>query len=85
MPEFDLEDKDNVAFMAQACQAEVVAYFARSNAKGKGKPMGKHAHGYKPPTLKIARGYVLYEAYMYLIKSCICLARRYILLLSICK
>ena len=37
------------------------------------------------PALKIARGYVLYETYMYLIKSCICLARRYILLLSICK
>ena len=47
-PEFDLEDKDNIAFMAQDCQAEVVAYFARSKAKGKGKPMGKHAHGYKP-------------------------------------
>ena len=47
-PEFDLEDNDNIAFMAQACQAEVVAYFARSKAKGKGKPMGKHAHGYSP-------------------------------------
>ena len=47
-PEFELEDNDNIAFMAQACQAEVVAYFARSKAKGKGKPMGKHAHGYSP-------------------------------------
>ncbi|CAE7560136.1 unnamed protein product [Symbiodinium sp. CCMP2592] len=38
-----------------------------------------------PPSLKIARGYVLYETYMYLIKSCICLARGYILLLSMYK
>ena len=36
--------------------------------------------------LKIARGYVLYETYMlYLIKSYICLARGYILILSMYK
>ena len=47
-PDFSLDDDECIAFLASACQAEVCAFFARSKAKGKGKPMGKHAHGYRP-------------------------------------
>ncbi|CAE7686304.1 GIP [Symbiodinium sp. CCMP2592] len=43
-----LEDATAENIELDVMEAEVVAYFARLKAKGKGMPMGQHAHGYNP-------------------------------------
>ena len=46
--DFDPDSSEHVAFMSDVVQAETMAYMARSKAKGKGKPLSKDAHGYRP-------------------------------------
>ena len=46
--DFDPDSSEHVAFMSDIVQAETMAYMARSKAKGKGKPLSKDAHGYRP-------------------------------------
>ena len=46
--DFDPDSSEHDAFMSDVVQAETMAYMARSKAKGKGKPLSKDAHGYRP-------------------------------------
>ena len=45
---FNSEDRESVALLTEAAQAETMAFMARSKAKGKGKPTSKSAHSYRP-------------------------------------
>ena len=45
---FNSEDRESVALLTEAAQAETMAFMARSKAKGKGKPTAKSAHSYRP-------------------------------------
>ena len=45
---FNSEDREAVALLTEAAQAETMAFMARSKAKGKGKPTAKTAHSYRP-------------------------------------
>ena len=46
--DFNPDSSEHVAFMSDIVQAETMASLARSKAKGKGKPLSKDAHGYRP-------------------------------------
>ena len=39
---FNSEDREAVALLTEAAQAETMAFMARSKAKGKGKPTAKN-------------------------------------------